>query len=577
MQQNAADPRQLHATTLAEQQRGARWTRAAQKQQSSCAILADETAVTGGEISHIEVVLLALLCVVAALAVVAKRLQVAYPIVLVIGGLMLSFVPHIPRVTLDPNVVFLIILPPLVFSAAFHTSWRDFRANLVSILLLAFGLVGFTVFGVAVSTRWLVPGFDWHSGLVLGSVVAATDAIAATATAKRLGLPRGIVDLLEAESLVNDGSGLVALRFTLAIVVTGATPSFVQGIGVLTYLVLAAIVIGLAIAVVVRFILSHINDAPVEITISIVTPYLAYLAAEAAQCSGVLATLACGLYLGRRSSDFYSLHARIEASGVSRTIDFVLNGIVFLMLGLQLPLVLAGIHSKSAAALAIDGAIFSAIVIALRMLWVFPGAWLSQQIRRLFHQGLEPLSPKLVFLVGWAGMRGVLALAAAMSLPFALRSGAAFPERNLIIFLSFCAIFATLVVQGLSLPALIRSMALPAAAGHEEERLARREMIAAALGSLERLRDESGREQAEIHDQLERYYRRRLALLERTYPEAPAAASRVDHGSLARQLRTVERAIALKLRDENKIHDEVLRTLEHELDLLDARFAESER
>jgi monovalent cation/hydrogen antiporter len=420
----------------------------------------------------------------------------------------------------------------------------------------------------------MLPGFDWRSGLVLGSVVAATDAIAATATAKRLGLPRGIVDLLEAESLVNDGSGLVALRFTLAMVVTGVTPSFAKGTGVLLYLVAAAIVIGLAIAVLVRIVLTHINDAPVEITISLVTPFLAYLAAEAAQCSGVLATLACGLYLGRRSSDFYSLHARIEASGVWRTLDFVLNGIVFLMLGLQLPLVLAGIHGMSTWRLAVDGAIFSAIVILLRMLWVFPAAWLSLQIRRLLLHQVEPLSPKLVFLVGWAGMRGVLALAAAMSLPFTLNNGAPFPERNPIIFLSFCAIFATLVVQGLSLPALIRSLALPAISGREEENLARRQMIAAALESLGRVRDQTGREQAELHDQLERYYRRRLEMLEHAHEDGTAPA-KLDHDSLARQLRSVERAIALKLRDEDKIHDEVLRTLEHELDLLDARFAQS--
>jgi Na+/H+ antiporter len=527
-------------------------------------------------ISHIELILLLLLVLVAALALLAKRLRIAYPIVLVIGGLCLSFVPHVPHIALDPEVVFLIILPPLVFSAAFHTSWRDFRGNLVSILLLAFGLVGFTVYGVAATTRWMLSGFDWRSGLVLGSVIAATDAIAATATAKRLGLPRNIVDLLEAESLVNDGSGLVALKFTVAMVVAGVTPSFLQGTGVLLYLVVAALVLGLAIAVVVRAFLSRFNDAPVEITISIITPYIAYLLAESAGCSGVLATLACGLYLGRRSSGFYSLHARIEASGVWRTIDFVLNGIVFLMLGLQLPLVLAGIHGVSTWTLVIDGALFSAIVILLRMLWVFPGAWLSFQIRRLIKQRVQPLSPKLIFLVGWAGMRGVLALAAAMSLPFTLKNGAPFPERNLIIFLSFCAIFATLVIQGLSLPALIRRLGLSVVRGREEEDLARREMIAAALGSLERLRGENGREQPQMYDQLERYYRYRLALLEPANPGDGDAPSTIDHDSIARQLRSVERSTALRLRDENKIHDEVLRTLMHELDLLDARFAESE-
>jgi monovalent cation/hydrogen antiporter len=208
------------------------------------------------------------------------------------------------------------------------------------------------------------------------------------------------------------------------------------------------------------------------------------------------------------------------------------------------------------------------------MLWVFPGAWLSARIRRAMGRHVEPLSPKLVFLVGWAGMRGVLALAAAMSLPFALKSGAPFPERNLIIFLAFCAIFATLVVQGLSLPALIRRLGLTAASGHTEEEFARREMTAAALESLQRLRDESGREHAEIYDQLERYYRRRLELIERA--DRDGVTPQIDHASLARQLRSIERAIAVKLRDEDKIHDEVLRMLEHELDLLDARFAESE-
>ncbi|MBV9759327.1 MAG: Na+/H+ antiporter [Acidobacteriaceae bacterium] len=527
-----------------------------------------------GEISHIEVIVLVLLFLVCTLALLAKRLQVAYPIVLVIGGLLLSFIPRAPRVLLEPNVVFLIILPPLVFSAAFHTSWRDFRRNLVSILMLAFGLVGFTVFGVAATTRWMLPGFDWRTGLVLGSVVAATDAIAATATAKRVGLPRRIVDLLEAESLVNDGSGLVALKFTLAMVISGVTPSFFQGAGVLTYLVFAALAIGLGIAVVIRAVLSRINEAPIEITIGIITPYIAYLAAESAGCSGVLATLACGLYLGRRSSDFYSLHARMEASSVWRTIDFGLNGVVFLALGLQLPFVLSELKGTSILTLGIDGALFSGVVIALRMLWVFPGAWLSSRISCAIGRRAEPLSPRLVFLVGWAGMRGVLALAAAMSLPLALQNGSAFPQRSLIIFLSFCAIFATLVVQGLSLPALIRRLGFSTMPGHEEEDLARREMTSAALDSLNRLRDQSGREKAEIFDQVERYYRRRLSLLERAADRSDAP--QIDHESLARQLRSVERAIAVKLRDENKIHDEVLRALEHELDLLDARFAASD-
>lgn len=530
-------------------------------------------------INHVEVILLILLLLVAALAFLAKRLSIPYPIVLVIGGLCLSLVPHAPRISLDPNVVFLIILPPLLFSAAFHISWREFRNNLVSIVMLAFGLVGFTIYGVAAVTRWMLPGFDWKLGLVLGAVVATTDPISATATARRLGIPRKITDLLEAESLVNDGSGLVALKFTAALVVTGVTPSFIAGAGELVYLISAGVAIGLTVGLVVHAVQRRISDAPIEITIGLVTPYIAYLGAESAHCSGVMATLACGLYLGRRSSGFFSLHARIESTAVWNTLDFILNGIVFLVLGLQLPYILSDIEALSLKALVIDGALFSVLVILLRLVWVYPGAWISAQIRRhLRLYRVETFSPGALFIIGWSGMRGVLALAAAISLPERLGSGAAFPERNIIIFLTFCVIFATLVLQGLSLPPLIRRLGLSGFSGvRSEEELARREMITAALGSLDRLREENGAA-ADIHDQLERYYRRRLALLEeRASRDGQPTEERIRHQeSLAQQLRGIERSTALKLRNENKIHDEVLRRVERELDLLDARFGESE-
>jgi monovalent cation/hydrogen antiporter len=530
-------------------------------------------------IHHVELVLLLLLVLVAGLAVLAKRLQIAYPIFLVLCGLFLSLFPRIPRVSLDPNVVFLIILPPLLFSAAFHTSWRDFRNNMISILMLAFGLVGFTIVGVAAYARASLPAFDWKLGLVLGSVVATTDAIAATATARRLGLPRRITDLLEAESLVNDGSGLVALRFTLAMVVTGATPSILRGIGSLLYLISAGVLIGLAVALIVHWAQRRIADAPIEITISIVTPYIAYLAAESAQCSGVMATIACGLYLGRRSSGFYSLHARIESSAVWRTLDFILNGLVFLILGLQLPYILAEIKGTSIVRLIMDGALFSGIVILLRLLWVYPGAWISSRVRRrLLREESKMPSPSLIFLVGWAGMRGVLALTAAFSLPERLNNGAAFPARNLIIFLTFCVIFATLVLQGLSLPSIIRHLGLAGvSASRDEANWARKQMILAAVQALKQIREQSGGQDQEIYDQLETYYRRRLNLLKQPTSDTSPVAEEVEQRRfVAQELRDIERSVALKLRDKNEIHDEVLRTLERELDLLDARFAESE-
>jgi NhaP-type Na+/H+ or K+/H+ antiporter len=289
----------------------------------------------------------------------------------------------------------------------------------------------------------------------------------------------------------------------------------------------------------------------------------------------VLATLACGIYTGRRSSQFYSLHARIEASAVWRTLDFVLNGVVFLVLGLQLPAILSGIRTSSKGELVIAGALFSGIVILLRMLWVFPGAWLSSLVQhRLLRGNPQTFSPRSVFLVGWAGMRGVLALAAALSLPEKLNNGTPFPERNTILYLTFCVIFVTLVLQGLSMPTLIRHLGLASGpASCEEEASTRRQMISAALQTLRQIREQGGEEQCQVYDQMEDYYRRRLIVLESDSPaEREHAAQQVEHFRLvAQQLRDVERAVALRLRDENKIHDHVLRTLEDELDLLDAR------
>lgn len=531
-------------------------------------------------INHFEFLLLVLLLLVAALAVLAKRLGVPYPIVLVIGGLCLSLLPHAPRVSLNPTIVFLVILPPLLFSSAFHISWREFRDNLVSILMLAFGLVGFTVYGVALATHWMLPDFDWKLGLVLGALVATTDPISATSTARRLGLPRRITDLLESESLVNDGSGLVALKFTAAMLVTGVTPTVFGGVAELLYLISAGVAIGLIVGVATHQVQRRISDAPIEITISLVVPYIAYLAAEAVECSGILATLACGIYLGRRSSGYFSLHARIESSAVWGTLDFVLNGIVFLVLGLQLPYILSEIKGIGLRTLVVDAALFSTLVILLRLIWVFPGAWLSNQIRRYLNlKEMDRFSPGAIFVVGWSGMRGVLALAAAMSLPERLNSGAPFPQRNLLIFLTFCVIFVTLVLQGLSLPTIIRRLGLSGyASGHGEEEMARRDMISAALERLEAIKLESDFGEADLHEQLERHYRRRLSALERnsTKQEKALDLGRESIHSIAQQLRNIERSRALKLRDENKIHDEVLRTLERELDLLDARFAGSE-
>jgi len=530
----------------------------------------------GRGIHEIEFILLFLLLFIVVFAALARKLQTPYPIVLVIAGLLLSFVPGIPNVSLNPDVIFLVVLPPLLYSAAWVTSWREFKFNLVSICMLAFGLVGFTVAGVAATSKWVFAGFDWRLGFVLGAVVATTDAIAATAIAKRIGLPRRIVDILEGESLVNDATGLLALEFGVAIVVSGQTPTVGAGLLRLAYLTIAGLGLGLLVGIVVARIHKLIDDGPIEITLTLVVPYVAYLAAEAIHCSGVLAVVACGLYLSRKSSQFFSPNVRMQAWAVWDSLTFVLNGLVFVRIGLQLPFVLAGIHDYSFAQLVKYGALFSAIVIVLRLMWMYPGAYFSNVIRRrLLHQDVRMPSGRQIFAVGWTGMRGVVALAAAISLPEMLADGSPFPQRNLIVFLTFSVILVTLVLQGLTLPPLIRALGLGGSAGQQaEEKEARRAMIEAALDHLLRARAKDRPEFAHVYDDIEQHYSERLATLTGESSEGDSnPAHYALHQGLKRELVRIERRTAVRLRNEGRINDEVLRRVEHELDLSEERLS----
>ena len=527
-----------------------------------------------------ELVVLLLLLFVAVLASLAKYWRTPYPVVLVVGGLILSLVPRMPHVALKPDVVFLVILPPLLFSAAFVTSWRDFRYNLVSIVMLAIGLVGFTVIGVAAASRWMIPGFSWEMGLVLGAIVSSTDAIAATSIARRLGLPKRITDILDAESLVNDASGLLAFQFAVVLMVSGHTPTLFEGVERLLYLTAASIAIGLVVGKLIYWFESKIDDAAIEITVSLIAPYFAYLAAESAHSSGVLATVACGLFLGHKSSLYLSTAARLTGRAVWNTLTFVLNGFVFILIGLQLPYILAGIRMIRLGRLLGLGLLFSAVVILLRLLWMYPGAWLSNFIhRRFLHQQVPVGSPRTIFIVGWTGMRGVVALAAAISLPQVLNDGRVFPRRNEIIFLTFCVIFVTLVLQGLTLPPLIRRLGLAGQSGkNPEEHHARHAMVQAAVAYLEHAREDDRPEFRPVYDELIRFERHRLNMVDGNVSEdtgyRPEDYERLRQ--LSFQVRALQRATVLHLRNQNEINDEVMRRLEHELDLVEARFSTSE-
>jgi len=469
------------------------------------------------------------------------------------------------------------VLPPLLYAAAWVTSWRDFSYTIVSILMLAFGLVAFTVWGISANAHWLLPGFDWRLGFVLGAIVAPTDAIAATAIAKRISLPKRIVDILEGESLVNDVSGLLALEFGIALVVRGQTPTVAEGLGRMAFLIFVGIGVGLLTAVVVDRVERHIDDAPIEIAISILTPYAAYLAADRLHASGVLAVVVCGLYLSRRSSQFFSPEVRLQAWGFWDSFVFSLNGLVFVMIGLQLPHVLAGIHEYRMSTLLLLGALFSGLVILLRLVWIFPGAFIANRIRtRIFHQNEPMPGVNAMLVVGWTGMRGVVSLAAAIALPEMLADGSPFPQRNLILFLAFSVIFVTLVLQGLTLPSFVCALGLGKTGGNEkleeEESEARREMLESALAYLEEARVEGEAEFQDIYEDLTGHYRHRLAAISPdTDPNAALSADHRDrHVQLLRDLLRVERQTAIRLRNKGRIDDETLRTLEYELDLREA-------
>jgi Na+/H+ antiporter len=527
------------------------------------------------EIGTVELVFLLLLLFVVAFGLLSRKLGTPYPIIMVIGGLLLGFVPGIPDVTLNPDLVFLIILPPLLYASAWTTSWRDFRYNLVSIIFLAFGLVGFTVLGVALIAPHVFSGFDWRLGLVLGAVVAPTDAIAATSIARRVGLPGRIVDILEGESLINDATGLLALQFATAIVVSRRMPTVSVGFLTFIWLIVGGVGLGLAVGWAIDHLERQFDDGPIEIALSILVPYAVYLAADAVHASGVLAVVACGLLLSRRSTHFLSPPVRIQVWSFWQSFTFVLNGLVFVLIGLQLSKIIESIREYSLPGLLVGGAVFSVLLILLRLVWIFPSAGLANFVhRKLGRRNSVPPTTRQVFVIGWTGMRGVVSLAAALALPTVLDDGKLFPYRNLIVFLTFCVIFVTLVLQGITLPPLIRFLGLAGESGPScEEQEARRIVIETALRHVEDAKDRDSVAGAAPYEDLAGHYRKRLASLQPADGNENDAAEHERYLDLSLEALRVERQTVVRLRNEGRINDEVLRRIERELDLTESRFA----
>ncbi len=516
---------------------------------------------------------LLLLFLVVIFAGLARVLKVPYPILLVVSGIALSLLPHMPRFALPPDLVFLVFLPPLLYSAAWTLSWREFQRNFAKIAMLALGLVLATVLLLTWCAGMLLPGFDWRSGLLLGAVVAATDAIAATAIARRVGLPHSIVSLLEAESLVNDGTGLLALQFGVTVLLTGQTPSVIEAVGQLVFLTAGGVFIGLVVGFFMARLEAFIDDGPIEIVLSLLMPYGAYILAQTTHVSGVMAVIACGMYMSRQSVTFMSAEVRLQATAFWDGLTFALNGTVFLLLGLQLPFVLSQIHGIPLHTLVLYGGGFSLAMIAIRVLWVLVEPYVSHAFGTWLIHSHREASPdkRQLLVVGWGGMRGVLSLAAAVSLPLTTASGV-FQQRSFIIFLAFCLIVSTLVLQGLSLPLLIGKLGL---AGHAgliyEEQEARRTMLQEALTHLGRRRSKERYHHGVVED-LMRTYQRRLDAI----PSSRTTSTRQYQDGESRReaildVLKIERETLLRLRDEERIDDEVLRSLQKELDLSESR------
>lgn len=405
---------------------------------------------------HTLLLILGLLFIVFLLVMLAKHIKVAYPVFLVIAGLGISLIPGVPKLHLDPELIFLIFLPPLLYEAAWYTSWNDFWKWKRPISQLAFGLVFFTSLVVAYVSSSLIPGFTLALGFLLGGIVSPPDAVAAATVLKGMKVPKRLLTILEGESLVNDASSLIVFKFALAAVLTGSF-SLQEATGQFFIVAGMGVVIGLVGAHIMYVIHRFLPTTPaIDAALTVMTPYILFLAAEHFHYSGVMAVVSGGLFISYRSHEvFQNGNTRLNMLGVWTTMIFVMNALVFILIGLSLPEIVAGLGAYSISDGIIYGLVISAIVIALRFLWVYPNLhfprWFLPKERK------EP-SPgwKLPMVMSWAGMRGVVSLATALSIPMMMNDGTVFPYRNLIVFVTFIVIFVTLVFQGLTLPFLIK-------------------------------------------------------------------------------------------------------------------------
>lgn len=506
------------------------------------------------------------------LAAICRRFGLSAPLVLVVVGLGLGWIPGLPEFTLDPELVLFAVLPPLLYSAALDSSYVALRKNVRAVGLLAVGLPLATTAGVGVVAYHAVPDLPWAAAFVLGAVIAPPDAVSAQAVGRRLGLPRRVMTLLGGESLLNDATALTAYRLALAAAV-GATTTVWDGI--LAFLIAAAggVIVGLAGGLAVAFMRHYLTDPPMETALGIIAPFAIYFVAEEIQASGVIAVVAAGLYLGQRSvREGYA--TRLQDTAVWRSIDAILESFVFLLIGLQLPQVIEGLGDRSTAAICFAAAAVFAATIAIRIVWVFGATYGVRLFPRIREREQNP-QLGAVFVVSWAGMRGVVSLAAAFAIPLTVDDGSQFPARDAILFLTFVVVVGTLLLQGTTLPLLIRWLGVR---GDDRQAdlvgLARAQDRAGrtAFARLEQIKAEmpEGDDRLEQVKILEHWIRARENLawegLGRDSDEIGESPTEA-YNRIRNELIQIQREVFIDERDRGRISDEVLRGALRQLDL----------
>ncbi|MDE2330335.1 MAG: Na+/H+ antiporter [Bradyrhizobium sp.] len=522
-------------------------------------------------------IFLILLAVLAGTALLARRINVAPAILLLLAGIALAFVPGVPSLELPPELVLLLVLPPLIYSASVGMSWREFKFNLRPIILLAGGCVIFSAFAVAAATHYLI-GLPWSVGFLLGAIVAPPDVVAPLAIARKLGLPRRILVVLEGEGLANDATALILYRFAVLAISTG-TFSLSKASGTFAVIVACEALFGVAVGWLSLRARHWARDPQVEITLSLITPYIAYWVPEHLGGSGVIATVACGLYMSWNGPLLISSATRLQGIFFWDLVIYLIEGLLFLLTGFQM----RSLFEKSKAFPLDDilsaTALVAAIIIIARFAWVFPATYLPRLWRRVRER--DPSPPwQWVFVIAFTGVRGAVSLAAALALPFALPDGEAFPYRDLILFVSFGVIFITLIGLGLGLPPVVRWLGVAQAgrAEHvaelEAEIAARREALGAALKSLDAITDDRELSDEVIKLLRVRHENRTNQLPDSLDPETDdVSAAGID---LTRELIARERKFIHALLRDGKITDETRRRIERDLDLEEASLANRE-